>query len=756
MIFNDQKEYLRNNKQLKAPNVTEYVDQDIFKQRLSEVKKISQDICYFAQKYFYIISLDQGKQIIKLYPKQARLVKEMAKRKRLIVLATRQCGKSTSYSIYVLWYCLTNTDKSILICANKFKTAKDILSRIKLGYEMLPAWLKPGIVTWNASSIEFSNGCKITAEATSQSSGRGGSINVLILDEFAFLSPGLEEGFMNSVFPVVSSSKTSQIIVVSTPNGMDNEYYNMWNKATLNLQRNIVSEGWYPYRIDWWDVPGRDEKWKAQQLATFNNNQQRFNQQYGNCLGGNTKIKLRDYQVNQFEATIEQMFNRIKEQNNKFVYSVDTPDGYKSFIGITKNRKECVKIYLENGNSIQCSTDHPFMHENGQMIRANMLIGQKRYLLDRNNNRIKITQIRKLGEQDCYDLINVGQRHIFYANDILTHNSFIGSVSTLIKGPIIDQLRKKYELIMENFKFQRIQLHKDYPNTKVNIYHPPQQNRAYIVGADPSTGSDSDFQALTVWDITNTFDIKMVASFYQNDVPPKVFAYIICKLALIYNNAYVCIENNGVSYATLDYLFRQFEYGNIVHLGGNPRTSIGIVSSGDRKFDACINFKQIIQNPIRKVTIYDGRLLDQMERFERHNRAGKTPTYYATHGHDDFIMCSIWAFYILKNQNIQNYYNINQFVYDKFGKQIPYFVTSLQNVGDQETLQFIKELDSSFNVSNASYEKSLASLEMNINQNYQKIAEQFARYDTKTIEQELEQKIPKDDEDHFDFMGFSS
>ena len=227
ILNNNQREFLRGNEQLKAPNVTEYIDQNAFKQRLEEVKKITEDICYFAEHYFYIINLDQGKQKIKMYPKQAGLVKQMTKRRRLVVLATRQCGKSTSYSIYVLWYCLINQDKNVLICANKFKTAKDILSRIKLGYQMLPAWLKPGIVTWNASSIQFSNGCKVTAEATSQSSGRGGSINVLILDEFAFLSPGLQEGFMNSVFPVVSSSKTSQIIVVSTPNGMNNEYYNI-------------------------------------------------------------------------------------------------------------------------------------------------------------------------------------------------------------------------------------------------------------------------------------------------------------------------------------------------------------------------------------------------------------------------------------------------------------------------------------------------------------------------------------------------
>lgn len=88
-------------------------------------------------------------------------------------------GKSTAYTVFALWYAIGNKDKSVLICANKFKTAKDILQRIKMAYEELPLWLKPGIIEWNAASIKFDNGCKITAEATSGSSGRGGSINCI-------------------------------------------------------------------------------------------------------------------------------------------------------------------------------------------------------------------------------------------------------------------------------------------------------------------------------------------------------------------------------------------------------------------------------------------------------------------------------------------------------------------------------------------------------------------------------------------------
>ena len=114
-----------------------------------------------------------GKQLIKVYPKQAEMIRSMCDYQRVITLACRQCGKSTAYTVFALWYAIGNKDKSVLICANKFKTAKDILQRIKLAYEELPLWLKPGIIEWNAASIKFDNGCKITAEATSGSSGRG-------------------------------------------------------------------------------------------------------------------------------------------------------------------------------------------------------------------------------------------------------------------------------------------------------------------------------------------------------------------------------------------------------------------------------------------------------------------------------------------------------------------------------------------------------------------------------------------------------
>lgn len=91
--MNEQKPFLRNNPQLKAPNTKEFITPTIFKERMEQFKRIHDDIIYFAQKYFYIISLDAGKCLIKLYPKQAELVKSMTQQRRVITLSCRQAGK---------------------------------------------------------------------------------------------------------------------------------------------------------------------------------------------------------------------------------------------------------------------------------------------------------------------------------------------------------------------------------------------------------------------------------------------------------------------------------------------------------------------------------------------------------------------------------------------------------------------------------------------------------------------------------------
>ena len=206
---------------------------------------------------------------------------------------------TTSYTIFSLWFATFFPEKKILICANRQKTALEFIGRIRLAYEYLPSWLKAGLTEWNKGTIAFSNGSVIAGDSTSPESARGSSANILILDEFAFVPNGLCEEFWASVYPVISSAKGTKVIMVSTPNGTGNLYYETWNRALLGIDK----EGWKPYRIDWWEVPGRDEEWKRKQIASFNGDMRRFNTEFGNVFEGSAMTLIDAILLNKYKET---------------------------------------------------------------------------------------------------------------------------------------------------------------------------------------------------------------------------------------------------------------------------------------------------------------------------------------------------------------------------------------------------------------------------------------------------------------------
>lgn len=424
--------------------------------------------------------------------------------------------------------------------------------------------------------------------------------------------------------------------------------------------------------------------------------------------------------------------------------------------GISKRLKHCFLFLLDNGEKIEASENHPFLINNEIKNSSQLKVGDELLTI---NGPAKVIEIKNLGNKYCYDLLNVQDVNQYWTNNILSHNSFLSSVTTLIKGPVIEQFKSLFnDENSDKLKAEyKIQLHKDFPCTKINMYMPPQANRAYIIGADPSTGSDSDYQAMTVWDITDTFNIELVASFYENDVPPKFFAYILAKVATLYNKAYIAIENNGVSFATLEYLYREFEYDNLIHMGGNPKTSIGIVSSNERKFDACLNLKTIAEDKLRNIFIYDGRIIAEMEKFEKRSRLGKAPTYAASQGHDDLMMSMIWALYIIKPEFIENYYNVNKFGIDKLGNQIPLFVTSTETLTADDK-QFLYDLDINFKNSSNNYEIELNQLEQEIASSQENLMQHFIE-ETNVINDNdfnYDSDADKDSDNDFHFAGFTT
>jgi len=254
--------YLGNPNLKKANVAVEFTQEQIL-----EFVRCKNDPVYFAKNYIKIVSLDYGEIPFKMYPFQEKLINNFHNNRFNICRMPRQTGKSTTCVSYLLHYAVFNDNVNIAILANKASTAQDLLSRLQFAYEKLPKWMQQGIVSWNKRSLELENGSKIIAASTSASAVRGGSYNVIFLDEFAFIPNHIADEFFASVYPTISSGKSTKVLIVSTPKGM-NHFYRIWHDAERGKNEYI------PTDVHWSEVPGRDDKWKAQTIA--NTSEQQF------------------------------------------------------------------------------------------------------------------------------------------------------------------------------------------------------------------------------------------------------------------------------------------------------------------------------------------------------------------------------------------------------------------------------------------------------------------------------------------------
>ena len=251
------------NPNLKKANVA----QEFTQEQIEEFMRCAADPVYFAKTYMKIVSLDEGLIQFKPYDFQEKLIRNFHENRFNICKMPRQTGKSTTSVSYLLHYVVFNDSVNIGILANKAATARDLLGRLQTAYENLPKWMQQGIISWNKGSLELENGSKILAASTSASAVRGMSFNILFLDEFAFVPNHIAEAFFSSVYPTITSGKTTKVIMVSTPHGM-NHFYRYWHDAEKGKNEYI------PTDVHWSQVPGRDDAWKKQTIA--NTSEQQF------------------------------------------------------------------------------------------------------------------------------------------------------------------------------------------------------------------------------------------------------------------------------------------------------------------------------------------------------------------------------------------------------------------------------------------------------------------------------------------------
>ena len=310
---------------------------------LREIKKCAKDIVYFANTYCTVMT-DHGLQTINLRPYQEEMLRQFQAERFNVCLASRQVGKTICSSIFIAWYSVFNFDKNSLILSNKGATTREIIDKGKTILEHLPFFIKPGTLKWDVFNSKFDNGCRIIGQTTTKKAAIGFTIHLLFMDEFAHIPANFVDTFYENVYPTVSASINSKVIITSTPNGF-NKFYDIYTAADKGLSE------YTPFRVDWWDVPGRDDKWAQQEVANLGSDEA-FNRQYGNqfiagsslLLGAASLKKLTENQI-EFEhkeipefddAEIDYSgllwkpgFNldEIEEDYNYWVFSVDIAEG---------------------------------------------------------------------------------------------------------------------------------------------------------------------------------------------------------------------------------------------------------------------------------------------------------------------------------------------------------------------------------------------------------------------------------------------
>lgn len=688
---------LRGNANLTKANAVDLIPQEDFAQYTTEIIKCVQDPIYFCENYVYIVSLEKGKHIIKLYEKQKELLNTFFNNNRVVVVCPRQTGKTTTFTLFILYTICFNRDKKILVIANKEKTAIEIVGRVRLAFELLPKWIKPGVVSWNKTEIELDNGCKLECSSTSPDAARSKSCNVLIIDEcvtgdtqviirnkytgeiqtiniedlfnistkykitntdfyykkidnyevltpngwsnfdgikqtktniiieFSFndssklkcttnhkiyvneneykyakdldindyvlgenniqlqivnktfdykeanvydlinvenrhryytnkicssncahISNNIMKELYSSVYPIISSSKSSKCFMISTPNGIGNVFYDTYMAGLLNHEES----GWTAFRIDWWEVPGRDEEWKKQQIQAFNGDLQKFASEFG--------------------------------------------------------------------------------------------------------------------------------------------NSFIGSSLTLVDLQRVEYYKKK---LIQN-KSEPIGRLKIHDTLSIDLYNVIKRDHCYVLGADVGDGVGDNYSTFTVLDITNPLETEEVCYYFNNKVSTSDFAYILAKVGIAFNKCPLMVEANNTGKSTIEFLHTIYEYENIASFGSK---NFGILSNYQIKHDACLNIKRIFESDKINMVIRDPVFITELETFEKNTSSAGNEMYRAAKTKlDDRVMARIWAFYIFKEEVLQCFFDsewttINLSVY--FPKQIKQLTTLISSDISKE----INNIDTIYN-----------------------------------------------------------
>lgn len=375
----DKEQYYQGNMNiLRAGSGFEYSDL----QKLEYIKCMK-DVVYFARKYVKIISVDDGIIPFNLYQFQEELLDLYQRHRFVISMQCRQSGKTQTTATYILHYATFTPAKTVAILANKAAQSREILSRVQMSYENLPAFLKQGVVSYNKGSTKFGNLSEIFCGASTSSSIRGRSISLLYIDEAAFIPRDME--FYESTYPVIASGKESRVIITSTPNGARGLFYKLWEESKAGIN------SYHRMEVPWYLVPGRDEKWKQEQIN--NTSAEQFAQEHGlSFRGSQNSLISSDTLARLVNRRPVEVYGDLKVyeepvEGREYFITVDTSRGvgsdYSAFVvfDVTEVPYKVVAVYRNNRVS-------PMIYP--QVVRT---------VAEKFNNAYVLVEINDIGEQ---------------------------------------------------------------------------------------------------------------------------------------------------------------------------------------------------------------------------------------------------------------------------------------------------------------------------------------------------------------------
>ena len=281
-------------------------------EHIQELKKCSEDPIYFIKNYCQVQHPVKGAVPFRLYPYQEHMIRAYHENRQIVVLSARQTGKTVSSMAYLLWYAMFHFEKTVLIASNKNDNAMECIYRIRFMYERLPHWLKPGLTDdgWNKHSVGFDNNSRILSVATSENSGRGFAISLLYCDEFAFVRDTVQQEFWTSMAPTLATG--GSCIITSTTNGDANIFAQLWRGGNIpqTAESALGSNGFYPIEVKWDEPPGRDNKFREEEMAKIG--ELRWKQEY-ECCRGSTMVEIQDENNNIFFTEIGELHKLLSE-----------------------------------------------------------------------------------------------------------------------------------------------------------------------------------------------------------------------------------------------------------------------------------------------------------------------------------------------------------------------------------------------------------------------------------------------------------